>query len=145
MLSGLPKAMRARTATIFVALYALCILLPTAALASNGAPCLTDNHGLAAVHAQSDTGHKHADHFQHAHHQQMGDADHGSVAANDAGDETQPAAPKCCGIAFFAAVTPELGFTPVSLVPAGRTALAANQALASLPPDQLIRPPKSLS
>lgn len=145
MLTELPKALRSRIATIFVALYALCILLPAVAVASNEAPCLTEDHGFAQVHAASEAGHKHADHFQHAHHQHMGDADHDSVAAEGTGDDAQPLAPKCCGIAFFAGVTSELGFTPVSLAPAGRTAFAVNQALASLPPNQLIRPPKSLS
>jgi len=144
MLKGLTKRVRSRMATIFVALYALCLLLPAAALAFSEAPCLLESHGFVQTHVRaSHATHAHAGHEHHAHHQHMHDADHDSLAANTGDDIPAPA--KCCGLAFFAAVAPELGFTPASLVLAGRTTFALNRALASLPPDQLIRPPKFLS
>jgi hypothetical protein len=145
MLTRLPKALRLWLATAFVGLYSLCVLLPAAALAFNDAPCVLKQHGVMQphVHASSVT-HQHAAH-EHADHQHPGDAQHSPAAATDSGNDAQPPAPKCCGMAFFAAVAPEPGFMPAAPALAGRHGLAINQALAGLPPDELIRPPKSLS
>ena len=151
MLTGLSKALRCSLATVFAGLYALCVLLPATALAYNDANCLTEQHGFLQAHAHASGGahqhagtHEHAAH-EHADHQHPHDAGHGPLAAPDGGNEAQPPAAKCCGLAFFAAVAPELGFTPAAPVLAGRYGFAIKPALASLPPEQLIRPPNSLS
>jgi hypothetical protein len=145
MLTAFSKAMRLRMATAVAAAYALCVLMPAAALAFNDAPCLTDHHGFMQpqVHASA-AAQQHAP-AEHTDHQHAGHADHASAATSDGGDDAQAPAAKCCGMAFFAGVAPDAGFTPAALVFAGRTGLAIKQALAGLPPDQLIRPPKSLS
>ena len=135
MLSGISKAARIRSALVLVALYALCILAPTAAVAFNAAPCLPKQSAMTQIHVHaSDSGHTHATADQHEHsnagHHEGGD-DHGTT--------------KCCGAAFFSAIAPnfELSLAPTILRAAsfhGRS-----QAFTGVAPDTLIRPPKSLS
>lgn len=135
MLSGISKAARNWMAMSFIALYALCIAAPTAAVAFNAAPCLPEQSAMTQIHVHaSDSGHKHATADQHEHsnagHHEGGD-DHGTT--------------KCCGAAFFSAIAPnfELSLAPTILRAASLE--GRSQAFTGLTPDKLIRPPKSLS
>jgi hypothetical protein len=132
MLTGLTRAVRNWVAIGFIALYALCILAPTAALALTGASCLTE-HDLAQVHSHaSDGAHEHGD-------------DHNHAGAADTPADDDSASSKCCGMVFCSALAPEPAFSLAPAVLSGRTAFAAMQDFTGLPPDKLIRPPKSQS
>ena len=129
MLTCLTKAVRTRVAMRFIALYAICMLAPTAALAFTGVSCLTE-HSRSQVHSQAgDPAHE------------QGDAHSHSGPADDHNDGS--AASQCCGMAFCSALAPGLTVATAPDVPSGRTAFAAMQDFSGLPPHKLIRPPRS--
>ena len=131
MLTGLTKALRIRMAMAFIALYAVCILAPTAALAFNKVPCLTE-HNLSQVHSHAgDAAHAHDDHQNRM------------VPADT--DDDGSASSKCCGMVFCSALAPELAPAPAPTALSGRTAFAAMRDFTGLPPYKLIRPPRSQS
>lgn len=134
MLTGLTKAARTWLATGFVALYATCIITPTVALAFNEAPCLVENdRGLSRAHVHdSDVAHDH-------------DAQHNHMGAPESQDEPQSSAPKCCGLVFFSAIAPALDLAWAAPGQASRASSAIKEDLTGLPPDKLIRPPRSQS
>jgi hypothetical protein len=132
MLMSLTKSVRYWAAMGVIALYAVCILTPTAALAFNGASCLTE-HELAQAHSHAgDAVHEHGDEHNHA-----GPADNP--------DDGNSASSKCCGMIFCSALAPELASSLAPAVQSGRAVLAAMQDFTGLPPHKLIRPPKSQS
>ena len=132
MLTGLTRALRIRMAMGFIALYAVCILAPTAALAFSGSSCLPE-HDLAQAHSHAGDGaHEHGDEHNHA----------GTV---DTPADDGSASSKCCGMIFCSALAPELASSLAPAVLSGRTALATMQDFTGLTPDKLIRPPKSQS
>jgi hypothetical protein len=115
----------------FIAVYAVCVLAPTAALAFSGASCLSE-HGPAQAHSHAgDAAHAHGDEHNHA-----GPADN---------PDDHSASSKCCGMVFCSALAPELSSSLAPAVMSGRTSFAAWQDFTGLPPDKLIRPPKSQS
>src|SRR5215207_7359227 len=129
MLTHFTRALRIRMAMAFIALYAACIIAPTIALAAHGAPCLMEQeHGLLGTHVHSAG----AAHEHDGHH-------HSGVL--DAQDEQHGSAPTCCGLAFFSAVTPDVGLALAAPLQTGRASLAMAQDFSGLPPDKLIRPP----
>ena len=132
MLTGLSKTVRFWIAMSFIALYAVCILAPTAALAFNGASCLTE-HELVQAHSHADDGaHQHGD-------------DHNHAGATDTPADDDSASSKCCGMVFCSALAPELASSLAPAVLSGRTASAVMQDFTGLPPHKLIRPPRSQS
>jgi hypothetical protein len=132
MLMSLTKSARYWAAMGVIALYAVCILTPTAALAFNGASCLTE-HELAQAHSHAgDAIHDHGDEHNHA-------------GATDNPDDGDSASSKCCGMIFCSALAPGLASSLAPAVQSGRAALAALQDFTGLPPHKLIRPPKSQS
>ena len=132
MLTGISKPVRYWVAMGFITLYAVCILVPTAALAFNGASCLTE-HLLAQAHSHAgDATHEHGDEHDH-------------IGTTNNPDNDDSANSKCCGMIFCSALTPELASSLAPAVLSGRTTLAAMQDFSGLPPDKLIRPPKSQS
>ena len=132
MLMSLTKSVRSWVAMGFVALYALCIIAPTAALAFGGASCLTE-HELAQVHSYAgDAPHDHGDGHNHG-------------GATDTPADDDSASSNCCGMNFCSGLAPELASSLAPAVLSGRTALAAMQDFTGLPPHKLIRPPKSQS
>jgi hypothetical protein len=134
MLTCFTKALRTRMAVAFIALYSLCILAPTMALAANGAPCLMEQeHGLLGAHVHS-AGAPHEHDTQHHHN-----------GVPDSHDEQHDSAPNCCGLSFFSAVAPNVELALAAPLQTGRTSLALAQDFSGLPPDKLIRPPKSQS
>jgi hypothetical protein len=129
MLTGLTKAVRKWVAMGFIAIYAVCILAPTAALAFTAVSCLTE-HSRSQPHSQAgDAAHQHDDQQNHP----------GPVDSHDEGSS------KCCGMVFCSAVVPDLNLALAPDVPSGRTAFAAMQDFTGLPPYKLIRPPRSES
>src|SRR5687768_7827744 len=128
MLTGLTRAVRIRVAMGFIALYAVCVLAPTAALAFSGASCLTE-HELTQAHSHAGDGaHQHGDEHNHA-----------GAAGTPADDDS--ASGKCCGMIFCSALAPELASALAPAVLSGRTAFAAMQDFSGVPPYKLIRPP----
>lgn len=120
------RAARTWIATGLVAIYALCILAPSAALAFSQAPCFMEQ-GHRLTNAHPDGGgepHKHVD--------TQDSDDHGS-------------APTCCGFAFASAITPGVDVALAVPAQAAPIVFAITQDFSGLPPDKLIRPPKSLS
>lgn len=127
MLSGISKAARNWVAMSFIALYALCIVAPTAALALSAVSCLTEH---SQPQAHSHTGDA-SDEHSHS-----GSSDHHDDGSNSS---------KCCGMIFCSALVPD---TAVSLAPAAlsdRTSPASMRDFTGLPPHKLIRPPRSHS
>ena len=129
MLSGISKVARIRFALVLIALYALGIIAPTAVLAFS-AHCQPES----AV-----SGHSH---------------DHGGgPAEGHHGDDQKEGAPvhshddgsKCCETGVFSALAPDLQLFSAPAVFSSGTGVTAMRDFAGLPPDQLIRPPKSLS
>ena len=132
MLMSLTKSVRSWVAMGFIALYAVCILTPTAALAFNGASCLTEQE-LAQAHSHAgDAPHHHGDRHNHG-------------GATDTPADDDSASSKCCGMVFCSALAPELASSLAPAVLSGRTARAAMQDFTGLPPHKLIRPPRSQS
>jgi hypothetical protein len=131
MLTSLTKSVRYWVAMGFIALYAACILAPTAALAFSGASCLTE-HDLAQAHSHAgDAAHDHGDQHNHA-----------GAADAPADDDS---ASKCCGMVFCSALAPGLASSLAPAVLSGRTVSAVMQDFTGLPPHKLIRPPRSQS
>jgi hypothetical protein len=135
MLTSLAKSVRYWVAVGFIALYAVCILAPPAALAFNGASCL--EHELAPAHSHAiDAAHDGAHHHGEAH-------DHAGAADTPTDDDA--AGSKCCGMVFCSALAPELASALAPALLSGRTSFAVWQDFSGLPPDKLIRPPKTQS
>lgn len=131
MLTGLTRAVRNGMAMGFIALYALCILAPTAALAFSEVSCLK-KQGVSQVHSHAgDLAHDHGNEHNHT----------GPADGHDEGSATSP----CCGMVFCSAIAPELTLALAPSVVSGRTSFAAKQDFTGLPPDKLIRPPRSQS
>jgi hypothetical protein len=132
MLCGLTKRFRLRAAITFAALYAFCVLLPSAALAFThaAAHCLTDS-GAAHVHKAAAEPHHHADGTAHQH---DGEAQH-----SDAGDKAQ----NCCGLFCISAI-PHHGIVDAAapLAVSSRIVTAAH-ALDGREPDRLRKPPRT--
>jgi len=132
MLMSLTKSVRYWAAMGVITLYAVCILTPTAALAFNGASCLTEHEVVQAHSHASNAIHDHGDGHDHA-------------GANDTPADDDSASSKCCGMIFCSALAPDLASSLAPAGQSGRTALAAMQDFTGLPPHKLIRPPKSQS
>ena len=132
MLMSLTKSVRSWVAMAFIALYAVCILAPTAALAFNGTSCLTQ-HGPSQPHSHAgDAVHEHGD--EHSHAVPADNPDDGASAGN-----------KCCGMVFCSALAPNLASSLASATMSRLTRFAAWQDFTGLPPEKLIRPPRSQS
>jgi hypothetical protein len=142
MLSAVPKATRNWVAGAFIALYALCVLAPVAALAFN-AHCFIEDHGMGAVHIHSAKAvhEHHGDAADDRHH--TADAKQGSPS--DTGTANQDAADKCCAVTVFSAIAPDFGVTSAPANLSGAAIVVIHQAFSGIPPSKLIRPPKLLS
>lgn len=132
MLNGLAKKVRIWMAMGFIALYGACIVAPAAALAFNGLSCLTEHTRSKAPSHVGEVAHDHGEMHHHP-----GDT--------DSPDDDGSASSKCCGMISCSGLTPEWALSMVPAVLAGRTSFAAMRNVTGLPPDKLIRPPKSLS
>jgi hypothetical protein len=135
---------RWRAAIALAALYAFCVLLPSAALAVThiAAHCLTGSQGASHVHRGAEktpdrhagAGHSHAGKAQH---------EHGNDGAPHRHDETGDEAlgGNCCGLFCVSAITQNIGAGPIAVFAASTKSPALADALVGCGPDRLIRPP----
>ena len=141
MLAAATKTFRMKAAVVLAALYALCILAPSAAFALSDNPavarCLTEDH--VGVHVQVSThddggkAHVHADGAAHEH----PDGAAPPPSANDG----KAAVAACCGLFSVVAIPgePDLGLGLYS--PASVVVPALAEALSGRGPDRINRPP----
>ncbi len=146
MLIGLTKRFRFKAALALIALYALCILVPHAALAlgSNAAAhCLKEGPVAAHVHAAEATPHSHAGGGEHHHHDAgaaLGHADSG-VPHKHSGQDGKGHAGNCCGLFCVSALALEAATALHAPPVTPSTPPGLHEFLAGRGPDRLIRPP----
>jgi hypothetical protein len=146
MLSVPTRRFRVKAAIALVALYAVCILAPSAAFALSSNPslahCLTEDHVAPVVHdhgkahAREHGGmtHQHADGSTHQHHH------HGAPQKHSGGDGKTPV-PSCCGLFSVVAIADEPGVVLGSSGHASRLVPALRDTLNGRGPDRINRPP----
>jgi hypothetical protein len=147
MLSVPSRSFRVRAAIALAALYALCILAPSAAFALSSNPamahCLTEDHvapavhdhgGKPHVHEHGGATHVHADGTVHQHH------DDGATPKQPGGEGKTPV-PSCCGLFSVVAIADEPGVVLGSSGHASRLVPALREALTGRGPDRINRPP----
>ena len=145
MLIGLTKRFRFKAAGALIALYALCILAPHAALAlgSGAAHCLTEGPVAGHVHAAQATPHAHAGSSEPHHHDDGAALGHDDSGAphKHSGQDGKGHAGNCCGLFCVSALALEAD-TAIHAPPAVSPALSGlYDSLAGRGPDRLIRPP----
>lgn len=126
MFGWLTRKRRWRVASLLVALYALCLVTPTAVMAAGKgaipAHCLTDDHHAAgAIHAHQD-----------------GSSHHHSGSKEDDGDHDG----KCCGLFSVSAIAPELGIIVTPRGPAAQQPSLTVDDLTGRGSDRIDRPPR---
>jgi hypothetical protein len=118
---------------LVVALYALCVMLPTAAVAASHFPvsehCLGEHHHGVAEHGQS------AD--QEAHHQ--GTASHDEPADHEHGQSE-----KCCGLFGVTALAPDFQVVAVRLMQSSDLVVTRAESLLGSSDGRIDRPPRTL-
>ncbi len=132
MLTGISKAVRTWMAIGSIALYAVFVFGPTAALAFKSACCPND------LQAQSQP-HNHAGEATHENgsgHDQTGSTD--THQENGSGTE-------CCGAMCLSSLAPDFSLVLNLAALSGPASFAVMQDFTGLSPDELIRPPKSQS
>jgi len=149
MLSVPTKSFRVKAAIALAALYALCILAPSAAFAFSNNPsiahCLIEGHVAVAVHdhaipAVHDHGgkvHVHADGTTHQHH------DDGQVPKSPSGGGKADVA-TCCGLFSVVAIAGEPDLILGSSGHASVLLPPLREALSGRGPERINRPPISL-
>lgn len=144
MLTWLTRKWRFRAAFALAALYSVCVIAPSLALANSAAAahCLTeDHHGLAHVHDQGKS-------HDHSAARANGDSavDKHSGASGSASEDEKQASHigSCCGLFCFAAVTGDVVFVGAQSVVASRLPPALDESLAGRGPNRLNRPPIAL-
>jgi hypothetical protein len=131
---------RFSVASLLVALYALCLVAPTAVIALNASPaaahCLTDsNHGRSQ--GQSD---RHAGHDMGENHNSSDGSNHHSNAAGD--EKGQPG--QCCGLFCVSAMVTGVDFIAWQHPPVTHIASLFVESLSGQDSDRIDRPPRSL-
>jgi len=126
MLAWSISGWRKGAAALLVALYALCVVTPPAALAASGGTmdvhCLSNGqHDAAAPHGDGDS-HPHSI---------PGDHDHGALA-------------KCCGLFGVSALVPAFDAIVVHLARASDVAPPPAENLLGRNSERIDRPPRSL-
>jgi hypothetical protein len=150
VLSRLTRRLRFRAATALVALYAVCILAPHAAMALSALPghCLTD--ATAHVHATGAPAHTHAGNAGHHHdghhhaipaHDAQAPHDHADAGTPHKHDGKGQSSTNCCGVFCVSAMgcEPQAVSAPAPVVSVSLPALDA--ALAGRGPGRINRPP----
>jgi hypothetical protein len=138
MLSVPTKRFRVKAAIVLAALYALCILAPSAAFAFSNNPnvahCLTEEVITPAVHDHGGKVHVHADGTTHRHHadgptqKHPGNGGKGDIAT-------------CCGLFSVVAVAGEPGLILTVSSSASVLLPASREALSGRGPERINRPP----
>jgi len=144
MLSVATRGFRIRAAIALAALYALCILAPSATFALSGnasaAHCLIEDHATADAHAgmHHDGTHMHADGTSHAH----------AKASETKAPEPKAPAHKsssgdCCGLLSVSALPAPMFDVPAPVLPAMIAVVTNGEGVTGKNPDRLYRPPIS--
>jgi hypothetical protein len=148
MFSVPTKGFRVKAAIVLAALYALCVLAPSAAFAFSGNPmiahCLIEDHIAAAAHDHGasvhDHGgkvHVHADGTTHQHH------DSGPVPKSQSGGGKADVA-TCCGLFSVVAIAGEPGLILEPTSHASVLLPPLRETLSGRGPERINRPPISL-
>jgi hypothetical protein len=144
MLSVPTRSFRVKAAIALTALYALCILAPSAAFALSSNPamahCLIEDHvapvvhdhGNAHAHDHGGVMHQHADGTTHQHH------DDGATPKHPDGKTPLPS---CCGLFSVVAIADDPGAVLEPSSHASRLVPALRDALTGRGPDRINRPP----
>jgi hypothetical protein len=140
MLSVATKGFRIRAAVALAALYALCILAPSAAFALSGnasaAHCLIEDHATANVHAgmvHAGMSHMHADGTAHEHAKAP---DHSAPAHKSSSGD-------CCGLLSVSALPAPMFDVQAPVLPAIIIAASNGEGVTGKGPERLYRPPIS--
>ena len=142
---SLTRRLRLRGAMALAALYAVCAVAPTVAMAFAGgaaaAHCLTDDdhHGVARVHE-----HEHIQGEVHAHGDGAAPAHADAAAPASDGDRQQDPGGSCCGLFCFSAMTGDADAFVEGPVHASRVLPVLDASLDGRGPDRINRPPISL-
>lgn len=147
MLTRLRKRLRLKAALALAALYAVCILMPNAALAFSAhaaAHCLTET-GPAHVHAApavTSKTHEHSDGSGHSHATKVSHTHDDTAAADDEkGDHGKKHEGGCCGLFCISALAHEPPAVLTTALTGGRTVPVHTYALAGRGPSRINRPP----
>jgi hypothetical protein len=138
MLSPVTESFRVKAALVLAALYAFCVLAPSAVFAfADGAAiawCLTEDHGVAPMHHDAGTVHVHADGTSHHH-------PDSHASHSDSGDHAKGHAGDCCGLFPMAGLSgePRIAFGPSNLTAISFPVLT--DALHGRGPERINRPP----
>jgi len=145
------RQVRWRAAIALAALYAFCVLLPTAALALTqaAAHCLTGSNGASHVHRTVEKApepHSHANATQHDHGHDAASQAHGKTndeISNETGDNTgdKSHGGNCCGLFCVSAIAHDNALSPAVVLAAAKDSPALADALVGHAPDRINRPP----
>ena len=120
---------------LVVALYALCVMLPTAAVAASRSPvaehCLGEHRHIAAAD------HEHAVAAGHAHHE------HGAAHEEPTGQD-RGQSEKCCGLFGVIALAPDFQVVSIRLTQSSDLVVAHVASLLGSRGDRIDRPPRDL-
>lgn|SRR5262249_30913443 len=137
------KAFRSKAAIVLAALYALCILGPSIALALSNNPtiahCLTEDH--VGIHDHGGKIHAHADATAHRHHDDGAAHQHHDKGAvqKHGGDEGKAA--NCCGLFSLVAMAGESSLMLGPSSSASKLLPVPPEALSGRGPERINRPP----
>lgn len=133
MVALFTKGWRRALGALVIALYAACVMLPTAAVASTHAPvsehCLGEHHHSVAEHQHT------ADRTPHAH----GVASHDEPADHDHGRPE-----KCCGLFGVTALAPGFQVVAVGRTQSADMAMPRVTSLLGSSGGRIDRPPRTL-
>lgn len=144
MFRGWNRRIRWRVAAGLAALYAFCVLLPSAALAVThvAAHCLTGSNGASHVHRAIE---KTPDRDHAAPHSHAGNAQHehshdGAPHQHEKADDTSHGG-NCCGLFCLSAISQDGGSFPAVVFAVAKDSPVLADALAGRVPDRINRPP----
>lgn len=139
MFRGYDRRIRWRAAIALAALYAFCVLLPSAALAVThvAAHCLTGSNGASHVHravekASEQHSHSHGDAAQH---------DHDGASHPHENTSDKAGNGNCCGLFCVSAISHDATLAPAVFSAAAKDSPALADALVGHEPDRITRPP----
>ena len=118
---------------LVVALYALCVMLPTAAVAASHSPvsehCLGEHHhGLG----------------EHQHSAEQAAHDHGAASHDEPADHDRGQSEKCCGLFGVTALAPDFQVVAVRLTQSSDLVVTRAENLLGSSDGRIDRPPRAL-
>lgn len=135
VLRRMSKSVRLRAASVLVALYSFCLLVPPTALALGDSSRAA--YGLTQETRGSVSTHVHADGTVHAH---ANPADQQDL---DGSPDQQSPAPNCCGLACVTAIGPDIQLNLIEPMRFTTISSLIAEGVPGRTPDRLDRPPIS--